>query len=107
MTKKKPAAKLKGVKPVAKGFNFFLGLACSVLFVFQIFVANSLSAKGHDIARLEREKEKLQNDQVFLSEALASLGSLERIRSEALREGMVEGAENYDYLVPPKVAYNP
>lgn len=81
--------------------------AILVLFIAQVAFANSLSSKGREITRLEREREGLIIEQRNLEHSLAELGSLGRVRDDALRIGMIEGGENLDYLVPPKVAYRP
>jgi len=78
-----------------------------VLFILQLFLANSLSSKGREIKRLESEKENLLGEQNALNGTLAALGSLDRVRADALKIGMVESGERFDYLVPPKVAYHP
>lgn len=96
--------KKKGVsgRPVAA----VLGLALPILFVSQIILANSLSSRGQEISQLEGEKDELLSEQSLLGSAVATLGSLERVRADAMVMGMIEGGENFDYLVPPKVAYN-
>lgn len=103
MTKSEKNSRKKGSKTV----TFFLGLTVLTLFVLQIAFANSLSSKGKEILKLENEKQELFRQQIALADALAVLGSLDRVRDDAKKIGMVESSENFDYLVPPRVAYNP
>ncbi len=104
MTKRKKDLRNKGQR---KAVDFLLVLLLAVLAVFQIFLANSLSSKGREISELDARKQILLREQSVLSSQLASLGSLDRIRADAVGAGMLEGSENFDYLVPPKVAYRP
>ena len=91
----------------SKTVKLFLGSVVLILFILQIAFANSLSSKGKEIMKLEYEKQELFRQQGTLSDILAVLGSLDRIRDDARKIGMIESGENFDYLVPPRVAYNP
>lgn len=91
----------------SKIVTLFLGSVVLILFILQIVFANSLSSKGKEILKLEDEKQALLGAQSTLSGALAVLGSLDRVRDDARKIGMIESSENFDYLVPPRVAYNP
>ena|SRR3989339_851316 len=104
MTKRKKDLCNRGQR---KAVDFLLILLLSVLAVFQIFLANSLSSKGREISELDVRKQVLLREQSVLASLLASLGSLDRIRADAVGAGMLEGIENFDYFVPPKVAYRP
>ena len=85
----------------------FGGAAVLVLFVLQIVFANALSSKGSEISRLEERRKELLREQRDLNGSLASLGSLSRVREDAMKIGMIESGESFDYLVPPRVAYHP
>lgn len=102
MTRPKKNLKKGGSKVV----TLFLGSVVVILFVLQIVFANSLSSKGKEILKLEDEKQELLRAQSTLSGTLAVLGSLDRVRDDARKIGMIESNENFDYLVPPRVAYN-
>lgn len=104
MTKRKKDLCNRGQQKVV---DFLLVLLLIGLAVFQIFLANSLSSKGREISELDGKKQVLLREQSVLSSLLASLGSLDRIRADAVGAGMLEGVENFDYLIPPKVAYRP
>lgn len=85
--------------------TIILGLTSIFLLILQLAFANSLSSKGRDINRLENEKEDLVREVSAKDSILVSLGSLERVRADALKLGMIEGSDNFEYLVPPKFAY--
>ncbi len=91
----------------SKTVTTFLGSVVLFLFILQIVFANSLSSKGKEILKLEDDKQELLRAQSTLSGTLAALGSLDRVRNDARKIGMIESSENFDYLVPPRVAYNP
>lgn len=88
-------------------FRFLGVLTILVSLIFQLVLANSLAAKGREIGSLEREKLDLLSEGRDLESRLATLGSLVRVREDAFKIGMIESGENIDYLIPPKVAYQP
>lgn len=91
----------------SKAVTVLLFSVVLILFILQIVFANSLSSKGKEILKLEDDKQELLRMQSTLSGTLAVLGSLDRVRDDARKIGMIESSENFDYLVPPRVAYNP
>ncbi len=67
--------------------------------VMQIFLANSLSARGREISRLESLKIDLQKENELLSQRSSSLASLENIRLLAKQKlNMVDGLSSFDYF---------